>query len=183
MPIPAGTHTFGPDNAELLVHTTRTGAAAKAGHDLTIEVTSWRGTLDGGSAPSVSLDADGGSLRVRDGTGGMTALGDDDKSGISQTIDEEVLKRTTIEYRSNAVVSDGDRLHVRGELKMLGKTIPTNFDLARNGDGRLTGSAIVRQSDLGLKPYSILFGTLKVTDEVRITIDADLADHERETHG
>ena len=37
-----------------------------------------------------------------------------------------------------------------------------------------TGAATVRQTDLGLKPYSILFGTLKVADEVRITIDADL---------
>src|SRR5690348_17309918 len=130
MPIPPGTHTFGPDNAELLVHTTRTGAAAKAGHDLTIEIGSWSGTLEVGAESSVTLDADGGSLRVREGTGGMTALGDDDKAGISQTIDEEVLKRTAIEYRSDSVLSDGDRLHVRGELKMLGRTIPTDFDLA-----------------------------------------------------
>jgi hypothetical protein len=183
MTIPPGTFTFGPQNAELLVHTTRTGAAAKAGHDLTIEITSWTGTLQVGDQSSVTLDADGGSLRVRDGTGGVTPLGDDDKAGISQTIDDEVLKRTAIEYRSSSVRSDGDRLHVSGELKMLGRTIPTNFDLASNGDGHLTGSAIVRQTDLGLKPYSILFGTLKVGDEVRITIDGTLADHEKETHG
>jgi hypothetical protein len=181
--IPPGTHRFGPENAELLVHTTRTGAAAKAGHDLTIEITSWRGTLELRDESSVTLDADGGSLRVRDGSGGMTALGDDDKAGISQTIDEEVLKRTAIGYRSSAVLSDGDRLHVRGELAMLGKTIPTEFDLTFDGDGRVTGSAVVRQTDLGMKPYSILFGTLKVTDEVRITIDAQLADDGKETHG
>jgi polyisoprenoid-binding protein YceI len=183
MAIPPGTYTFGPENAELVVLTTRTGAAAKAGHDLTIDVTSWSGTLQIGEDNSVALDADGGSLRVRDGTGGMTALGDNDKAGISQTIDEDVLKRTTIEYRSGSVVSDGDRMRVRGELKMLGKTIPTEFDLALGGDGRLTGSATVRQTDLGLKPYSILFGTLKVTDEVRITIDANLAGQEQEPHG
>jgi hypothetical protein len=177
-----GTYRFGPENAELLVHTTRTGAAAKAGHDLTIEVTSWRGTLQVGSESSVSLDADGGSLRVRDGTGGMTALGDDDKAGISQTIDEEVLKRSAVEYRSSSIEDDGDRLRVHGNLMMLGKTVPTELELSA-GNGRLTGSAAVRQSDLGMKPYSILFGTLKVTDEVRITIDAKLADHEKETHG
>jgi hypothetical protein len=170
-----GTHTFGPENAELLVHTTRTGAAAKAGHDLTIEITSWNGALKLGEESSVALDADGGSLRVRDGTGGVTALGDDDKAGISRTIDEEILKRTAIEYRSSAVIADGDRLHVRGELAMLGKKIPTDFDVASEGNGRLTGSAIVRQTDLGMKPYSILFGTLKVSDEVRITLDARLS--------
>lgn len=174
MSLPPGTHAFGPENAQLLVRTTRGGAAAKAGHDLTIEITSWRATLEIGEESSVALKADGGSLRVRDGTGGMTALSDDDKAGISQTIDEEVLKRTSVEYRSSAVREDGDRLHVSGELAMLGKTIPTEFDLASDGNGRLTGSAVVRQTDLGLKPYSILFGTLKVSDEVRITLEAKL---------
>lgn len=174
MAIPPGTHRFGPHNGELLVHTTRTGAAAKAGHDLTIEVATWTGTLTvGADGSSVALDADGGSLTVRDGAGGMTALGDDDKAGIAKTIDDDVLKRTPIEFRSSSVQGDGDRLHVQGDLVMLGRTVPTSFELAID-DGRLTGAATVKQTDLGMKPYSILFGTLKVTDEVRITIDAKL---------
>jgi YceI-like domain len=179
MPIPHGTHALGPRNAELLVHTARIGAAAKAGHDLVIEITSWNGTLQVGEndgPSSVALDADGGSLRVREGTGGMTALGEEDKAGISKTIDDEVLKRAAIEFRSSTArgESDGNRLHVRGDLVMLGKTVPTEFELTLQGDGRLTGSATVRQTDLGMKPYSILFGTLKVADEVRITVDANL---------
>ena len=40
--------------------------------------------------------------------------------------------------------------------------------------GLLTGNATVTQSDWGIKPYSGLFGTLKVVDEVEITVDADL---------
>ena len=39
----------------------------------------------------------------------------------------------------------------------------------------LTGSATVKQSDWGLKPYSALFGALKVADEVTVTVDANLA--------
>jgi hypothetical protein len=174
MELSPGTHTFGPDNATLLVHTTRTGAAAKAGHDLTIEITSWSGTLelaaDAGDS-SVALDADGGSLRVVGGTGGVTTLSDDDKAGISQTIDDEVLKRTAIAYRSSSVDIDGDRLHVSGSLQMLGKTLHKDLDLVAADDGGLTGSAVVKQTELGMKPYSILFGTLKVADDVRITID------------
>ena len=46
MPITEGLHKFGPANAELTVHTARTGAAAKAGHDLVIEVTAWEATLE-----------------------------------------------------------------------------------------------------------------------------------------
>jgi hypothetical protein len=173
-----GKHLFGPDNAELLVHTRRTGAAAKAGHDLEIEVTSWSGTIDVGESPeqtTVALSADGGSLRVRDGRGGIQSLGDDDKASIRKSIDDEVLKRTAIEFRSSAVQSAGDRdlLRVHGTLEALGRSVPTEFDLTAV-DGKLTGEAIVKQSDLGLKPYSILFGTLKVIDEVRVTIAADV---------
>ena len=96
MPLAAGTYTFGPENATLSVRTGRTGAAAKAGHDLLLQVTAWEATLevgDGGAATSLELDADSTSLRVREGTGGMQALGDDDKANIEQTIDDEVLRR------------------------------------------------------------------------------------------
>ena len=49
------------------------------------------------------LDADADSLRVRDGTGGMQALGDDDMASIQETIDDEVLMRMDIEFRSTSV--------------------------------------------------------------------------------
>ena len=169
MSLKPGRYDFGPDNAELLVHTKRSGAAAKAGHDLEIEVTSWRATLDVGERTTVALSADGGSLRVREGRGGIQSLGEDDKANIRQSIDDEVLGRTAIEFHSSEVRTDGDQLHVRGTLDARGRSVPTEFDLAVDG-GKLTGEAVVKQTDLGLKPYSILFGTLKVVDEVRVTI-------------
>jgi polyisoprenoid-binding protein YceI len=179
MPFSSGTHTLGPQAAELLVHTRRTGAAAKAGHDLVIEVTSWTGTLEVGqdaSQSSVSLSADGGSLRVREGTGGIQSLGDEDKENISKTIDDEVLKRSAVEFHSTAVERDpaGKRLRVQGELELLGQRRPVQFDLT-SSDGKLKGSATVKQSDWGIKPYSILFGTVKVADEVVVTIEGNLA--------
>ena len=71
MPIEAGTHRLGPHNATLTVETKRKGAAAKAGHDLVIEVTSWEAELDVAKDPAITLTADGGSLRVREGSGGV----------------------------------------------------------------------------------------------------------------
>ena len=71
-----------------------------------IEVTAWSATLEVGedSAPtSLELDADAGSLRVREGTGGIQKLGDDDKADIEKTIDDEVLLRKPIEFRSTAI--------------------------------------------------------------------------------
>jgi YceI-like domain len=166
-------HTFGPENATLTVRTKRQGAASKAGHDLLIEVTSWSATLDEGS---IALTADPASLRVLEGTGGMMTLGDDDKAGIAQTIDEEVLKGTPIEFRSSAVELDaaGSPGKVSGELELAGRRRPIDFELT-SADGRITGTATLKQTDWGMKPYSALFGTLKVADEVVVEIDARLA--------
>jgi hypothetical protein len=177
MSIASGRYTFGPEGGELLVHTGRTGGAAKAGHDLVLEVTSWSGTLELGEEPSrssISLSADGGSLRVREGRGGLTKLDEDDKAGIAQTIDEEVLTGGTIEFRSTAVEPGPDRgrLHVQGELELQAATAPVEFELAIADDGRLTGTATIKQSDWGIKPYSALFGALKVADAVTVTVDA-----------
>ena len=93
------------------MRTRRTGAAAMAGHNLLFQVTSWRATLAVGEDPagtSLELEVDGASLKVLEGTGGMQSLGDDDKAEIEQTIDEDVLKRQEITFRSTAVEPDGD---------------------------------------------------------------------------
>lgn len=169
MPIAPGTHVFGPENGTLSVRTGRTGAAAKAGHDLVIDVTAWQATLEVGEQISLALDADAASLRVREGTGGMQALGDDDKANIEQTIDDEILKGQGIEFRSTAVQADGDRLVVHGELTLVGNTRPIAFELTAGADGKLNGSVVVKQTDWEIKPYSTLFGTLKVVDEVEVT--------------
>jgi polyisoprenoid-binding protein YceI len=165
-----GTHELGPENATLTVRTGKTGAAAKAGHNLHIEVTSWSATLDLGKDPSASLTADARSLRVREGHGGMQSLDDGDKANIDKTVDEEVLKGSAIAFRSSSVQVDGDRVTVAGELELGGRRGPLTFDLAVADDGSLSGTAVVKQSDWGMKPYSTLFGTLKVVDEVEVEL-------------
>ena len=178
MSIQAGTHKLGPENGTLSVRTGRTGAAAKAGHDLLIHVTAWQATLEVGEDPaqtSIVLEADAASLRVREGTGGMQALGDDDKASIQQTIDDDVLQRQVIEFRSTAVhIADDSRLSVQGELTLVGKTGPVAFDLMVGDDSTLTGSVVIKQTDWGITPYSALFGALKVIDDVEVAIDANL---------
>ena len=171
--IEPGTHRFGPDNATLSVQTRRGGAAAKAGHDLLLHVTAWEGTLaigEDGAPAAAELTADATSLRVQRGTGGMKALDDGDKANIHQTIDDEVLKRRNIAFRSTAV--DGG--WADGELTLGDRTRPLSVALAVADDGTVTGTATVKQSDWGMKPYSALFGTLKVLDEVEISLEGHL---------
>lgn len=177
MSIKSGAHELGPENATLQVKTERRGAAAMAGHDLLIDVTSWEGTLDVGEDPerlSLDLRADAGSLQVREGTGGVQALGEDDKVEIKQTIEEEVLGTQAIEFHSTEVepLDGGRRLRVSGELTLNGNTHPLDFVLDVSPEGRVSGHATVTQSDWGIKPYSGLFGTLKVRDEVEVVAEA-----------
>ena len=140
---------YGPDNAELTIHTKRGGAAAKAGHDLTILVERWNASYED---DELVFEADSRSLRVFEGSGGITSLGDDEKAAISQTIDEEVLKGTPITYRD-------------GQLTLNGVSRPITFTF----DGQ-EGRAEIKQTDFKIKPYSALFGTLKVADVVEVKV-------------
>jgi hypothetical protein len=171
--LPPGTHRLGPHNATLAVRTKRGGAAAKAGHDLDLLVTEWQGTLevgDDGGPTSAELRADAASLRVQKATGGMQALGEDDKDNIHQTIDDEILKRQDIVFRSTRV----EGLSVEGELTVSGKTNPIAFELIAGDDGTLAASATVTQTQWGIKPHSTLWGALKVLDDVEVALEGRL---------
>jgi hypothetical protein len=170
----AGTHTLGPDNAKLTVRTGRSGAIAKVGHDLLLQVTDWSATFEVSDRIELALSADPRSFRVLEGTGGMQALGDDDKANIAQTIGDEVLGAGPIAFNSTDVTIAADGLRVDGELDLLGARRPIAFELTIDDEGGLTGEAVIKQTDFGMKPYSTLFGTLKVADEVRVAIEGHL---------
>jgi polyisoprenoid-binding protein YceI len=173
----AGTHRLGPDSATLSVHTERAGAAAKAGHDLLIHVTSWAGTIvvgDSSGEIDLELSADPRSLRVREGRGGKTKLDEADIENIHKTLDDEVLLGREIAFRSTRAEADGDLIHVDGELTLFGNTRPVSFELSVGDDDAVAAEALVKQSYWGMKPYSTLFGALKVADEVRVELHGQL---------
>jgi len=173
-----GTHTVGPGEGTLQVKTYREGMAAKAGHDLIIEVTSWKATVEAGEAPgelAVELSADPRSLEVRDGHGGAKPLNDKDRADINKSIDDKVLKGQTITFRSTSVEGDsGGPVSMSGEVAMAGETRPISFQLTIGSDGKVNGTIPLTQSDWGIKPYKGLMGALKVRDEVEVVLDAQL---------
>src|SRR3954451_23756961 len=163
---------LGPDSGTLTVRTGKGGAASRAGHNLRMEVGSWSARLDLDEPASLSLSADSRTFRVVEGTGGVMPLGDEEREAIPKTIDEDVLKGEPIEFRSTNVAVAGARIDVRGDLDLFRSARPVAFTLERGDDGRITGGATIKHSDWGVKPYSALFGTLKVADEVEIAVDA-----------
>jgi polyisoprenoid-binding protein YceI len=177
MALTTGTHRFGPDNASLQVRTYREGMAAKAGHDLIIEVTRWDATVEAtGEAGgwTVELSADPRSLEVREGVGGVKPLTDKDRVEIRKTIDAKVLGGRPIGFRAgDARLGDGGRLTVEGELSMAGTARPLSAQLTVEA-GAVSGTIPLRQSDWGITPYRGLMGALKVRDEVDVVIEAKL---------
>jgi polyisoprenoid-binding protein YceI len=167
--VTAGTHQLGPADAKLEVRTAREGAAAKLGHDLVIEVTSWQATYelaDDGSVTSAELTADPNSLEVREGTGGAKSLSEKDKSDIKSSIEKKVLQGRQISFRA----TDIKGASIRGDLELNGNTRPVTFLVGVDGEGRPSGTVELTQSDWGIKPYTAMMGALKVRDTVTVEL-------------
>jgi hypothetical protein len=125
VPIQTGSHRVGSDSAAVEIRTYREGVAAKVGHDLVIEVGSWEATVENGpGGMAVELRADPTSLRVLSGERGVKPLTDRDRDEIRKNIDDKILRRESIEFRSTAVRASDDQLAVDGELTLAGSTRP-----------------------------------------------------------
>ncbi len=179
MTLPAGTHRFGPDNASLRIKTYREGLAAKAGHDLIIDVTRWEATVEVADEPAgstIELSADPRSLEVLEGLRGVKPLTDKDRVEIGKNIDGKVLGSHEIRFRSSHVragEADG-RITVEGELSMAGAARPLTAQVTVEDDGAVRATIPLTQSGWGIKPYRGLMGALKVRDEVEVVIAANL---------
>ena len=166
------TASFGPSNGALTVKTYREGVAAKAGHDLIIEVQQWDATL---SESGLELNADARSLHPREGLRGVKPLTDRDRREIRKNIDEKVLGGEPIAFRSTAVDEAGDdRVSISGDLTMAGASRPVTFDVEIRPGGEVTAHTELVQSDWGIKPYRGLMGALKVRDSLEIHFEGRL---------
>jgi polyisoprenoid-binding protein YceI len=165
----AGNYSLGPDSGgRLVIKTSRAGLAAKAGHDLTIEVTKWSADItvpDGDlSGAKVTAELDLGSLAVREGTGGARPLTDSDRRDIESTM-QKIISGTA-SFSSTRIIPSGVGGAIEGTLTLNGKSQPVRLQVSTPTPGRYRGAATVVQSAFGIKPYSGLFGTLKLKDEV-----------------
>jgi len=174
MSIQPGTHQIGPDNGSLTIKTGREGAAAKAGHDLTLEATSWDGTLEIGDNPSVKLTVDPGSIEVREGTGGAKSLDEGDKADIKKSMKDKILGSSQISFQSSDVQVDNSSMNVSGDLSVAGSSNSISVPLTVADDGTVSGSVKLSQSDYGIKQFKALMGALKVSDQVEVRIEAKL---------
>jgi len=176
-----GTFRLGPGAGRIMLKTGRVGVAARAGHDLTIEVTGWSARIEvppedagGVTAATVSADLDLGSLAVREGSGGVKPLTDSDRADIKKTI-SGILGDGTATFTSSRIIRIGTSGGaVEGTLTLNGTSQPARLQVAEPAPGRYRGTATVLQSAFGIKPYVGFFGALKLKDEVTVEFEVDL---------
>lgn len=180
-----GTYTLGPASGRVLIKTARAGLAARAGHDLTIEVTSWSAVVTGTGAPedvTVTADLDLGSLAVRAGSGGAKPLTDRDRRDIESTA-RKILGGggdAAARFVSSSVTASGSGGVIEGTLTLNGAARPLRLEVTSTGPLRFQASAVVRQTDHGITPYSGFFGALKLRDDVGVEVAADLTEAARQ---
>jgi polyisoprenoid-binding protein YceI len=166
----------------IVVHVLKRGLLAAFAHDHRFEVTGWRATLEmaEGDPATASVDVilEAGSLRD-----GEERLSEADRRKVdAQAAGPEVLDaphHPSIEFRSTGFrPAAGDapgRIAgtLRGDLVVRGRSAPleVKVEASRQGGGwSVRGSARLRQSDLGIEPFSGFGGTIGVRDEVEVEI-------------
>lgn len=179
----AGEYRLGPECGRLILKTARAGLAAKAGHDLTIEVTRWSahavvpGDDQGGlAAATLSAEADLGSLTTREGTGGAMPLTQADRDEIDSVARRTLASRgnATATFKSSQVRALPDGGEIEGTITINDVAQPLQLRLTEQGPGHYQGTGTITQSAHGIKPYSAFFGTLKLQDQVKLEFEADL---------
>jgi polyisoprenoid-binding protein YceI len=176
-----GTFRLGPDNGRIVLKTSRAGFAAKAGHDLTIEVTRWSAQVEvpdedagGVTAAKITAELDLGSLEVREGSGGAKPLTDSDRRDIKKTM-SGILGDGTASFTSAKITRFGaSGGAIEGTVTLNGQSQPVRLQVSEPAPGRYRGSATVQQTGFGLKPYTGFFGALKLKDEVTVEFELNL---------
>ena len=178
-----GRHQIGPDSGRLTLRTYRSGLAAQAGHDLTIDVTRWSAQLDappGEPAPDgLNATIDLTSLAIREGRGGVKPLTDRDRRDIAGQARKQLDTGRFPEasYTATSFAPDDGGGVIEGTLTLHGQSRPLRLQVSKTGDGQYRSTATVTQTQFGLKPYSGMFGALKLRDDVDVEVEVtvDLA--------
>jgi polyisoprenoid-binding protein YceI len=152
------------------------------GHRLTIAMTRWQATVHwaGGQPVTAELAVEADSFEVLRGEGGVKGLSSPEKalvrSNALRSLDANrfpEIRFVTDARDKIAKTDDGYRL--TGELQIRGRSREHVIDLRTEdlGDSwRMSAESSVRQSDYGVKPYSMLMGSMQVVDEVSVSFTA-----------
>lgn len=170
---------FDQTSGDLRVRTGVAGRSARLGHRLVLAPRAWNAVVDrdGENPIGLTVTVDATTLEVVSGEGGLTPLSAPERAAAGLNVRKSLKTKAfpAIEYRSTSIEPTANGFHVTGELTICGTTRPCSFALdyddAVPAPG-LTTVVPVRQTDFGIKPFSLMMGTLSVADEVTVIAHA-----------
>lgn len=170
LPSDAQPRGIDPKRSTVTVRVFKSGLFRAFADDHVIEAPLAEGSLDDSATPSVRIAIDVRSMRVLD-----PGLSPKDLQEVqTRMLGPEVLDADRfqhIRFRSVAIErADADRWSVRGELEVHGQTRPVTVNVVRD-QGHYKGSTSLKQSEFGITPISIVGGTVKVKDQMKIDFD------------
>jgi polyisoprenoid-binding protein YceI len=171
--------TLDASDGELLLRTGVKGRAARMGHRLTIAMTRWRATVAWAGADPVAaeLAVETDSIEVLRGEGGVKGLSGPEKTLVRSNAlrSLDAGRFPEIRFTAETIDKTDDGYRLTGVLQIRGKPREHVIDLRTEdlGDSwRMSAESSVRQSDYGVKPYSLLMGSVQVADDVTVSFTA-----------
>jgi len=171
--------TLDASDGELLVRTGVAGRAARMGHRLTIAMTRWSASVNWTSAEpaepvTAELAVETDSLEVLRGEGGVKGLSGAEKALVRSNALRSLNagRFPEIRFASQSVEKTAQGYRLTGMLQIRGKSREHVIDLRTEDLGDswcMSVESVVRQSDYGVKPYSLLMGSVQVADEVTVS--------------
>jgi len=166
-------------DGELLIRTGVKGRAARMGHRLTIVMTRWQATVSWAGAEPVAaeLAVETDSFDVLRGEGGVKGLSGPEKTLVRSNALKslDAGRFPEIRFTTETIDKTDDGYRLTGKLQIRGKSRQHVIDLRTEdlGDSwRMSAESGVRQSDYGVKPYSLLMGSVQVADDVTVSFAA-----------
>ena len=166
-------------DGELLVRTGVAGRAGRMGHRLTVAMTRWHATVQWAGVDPVAVEVviETDSFEVLRGEGGVKGLSGAEKvlvrSNALKSLGASRFPR--IRFAADVLDRTDEGYRLAGSLEVRGKTREHVIDLRTEdlGDAwRMSAESTVRQSDYGIKPYSLLMGSVQVADDVAVSFTA-----------
>ena len=149
------------------------------GHRLTIAMKRWRASVDWSGAKPVSAElvVDVDSFEVLRGEGGVKGLSAPEKALVKSNAlrSLDAGHYPEIRFTATAIDKTDDGYRLAGPLDIRGKSQDHVIDLRTDDlddSWRMSAESVVRQTDYGVKPYSLLMGSVRVADEVSLSFTA-----------
>jgi polyisoprenoid-binding protein YceI len=182
---PPGTYRIDSAGSELRLLVYRAGALANLGHNHVMTNRSVSGFVqiagsisDSSFSLEVPVDqfaVDDAQARLEEGGEFPGEIPDDAKSGTRHNMMSSAVLNAAefpiIEVRSTALHGTPDALTADLTVNVAGRQSAISVPLSLAGDSRhmtAAGSIELRQTSIGLKPYSLMHGALQVQDAIRL---------------